>query len=390
MLLLINYIGKLLNLKGISSISFSKDGIIVSLPKKPHICPCCQQKTNKVHDYRSQKIKHLFKTEHPISIIIRKRRYVCPHCSKRFLEDIPFLGKYQRMTTSFKKSIISQLFEIKSAKAIAKEHNISVTTVLRMLDSLSTPKMELPEIISIDEFKGNAGGEKFQFAINDPINKKVLDILPSRKANYLYYYFGKLSYAQRNNVKYVIMDMSKSFREVVNICFPNAKIIADKFHVYRHIQWAMENVRKEVQKNFGKERRIFFKKSRWILLKRGRNLKLDEREQLEVMLSKSEKLREAYELKEQFFELMEKMTDKKAAIAKWIKLTLAYNLKQFNKVTEMIYRWYNPIKAGLETGLTNGFTEGMNNKIKVLKRVSFGVKRFDRFRKRILYVGAKN
>ena len=47
------------------------------------------------------------------------------------------------------------------------------------------------------------------------------------------------------------MDISKSFREVVNNCFPNVKIVADKFHVYRQFQCAMENVRKEVQKKNG-------------------------------------------------------------------------------------------------------------------------------------------
>ena len=54
------------------------------------------------------------------------------------------------------------------------------------------------------------------------------------------------------------------------------------------------------------------------------------------MLSKSEKLREAYELKEQFFKLTAEKIDKKEAIRKWIKLTLAYNLKQFNKLIEMM------------------------------------------------------
>lgn len=51
-----------------------------------------------------------------------------------------------------------------------------------------------------------------------------------------------------------------------------------------------------------------------------------------------------------------------------------------------MYRWFNPIVKGFETGYTKGFTEGKNNKIKVLKRISFGVRRFDRFRKRILYL----
>lgn len=389
-MLLSNYIGFLLNLKDISVISCNPHSIVLSLPRSFHSCPCCKHKTNKIHDYRLQKIKHFFKTEQTLSIFIRKRRYVCPNCSKRFMEDIPFLGKYQRMTTSLKKSIISHFFELNSASKIAKEHNISVSTVLRILDTLSTFKIKLPEVISIDEFKGNTGNEKFQFIINDPINKKVLDVLPTRKAEYLYAYFTKFTYGQRSKVKYVIMDMSKSFREVVYNCFPKAEIIADKFHVYRHFQWAMEKVRKEVQKDFYKDRRKFFKRSRWILLKKGKNLTNKEKEQLELMLSKSEKLRKAYELKEQFFKLVEEDKDKKVAIKEWIKLTLIYNLKQFNEVAEMIYRWYKPIKKGLETGLTNGYTEGMNNKIKVLKRISFGVKNFDRFRKRILYIGAGN
>lgn len=383
-----NYIGFLLNLKEVSVVNCNEHSIVLSLPKKLHTCPCCNHKTDKIHDYRLQKIKHFFKTENPISIFIRKRRYVCPNCHKRFLEQIPFLGRYQRMTVSLKKAIISQFFETKSASSIAKEHNISVSTVLRILDTLSTDKVKLPEIISIDEFKGNADGEKFQFVINDPVNKKVLDVLPTRKADYLYHYFGKFTYAQRCKVKYVLMDMSKAFREVVRTCFPNAEIIADKFHVVRHIQWAMEKVRKEVQREFSKERRIFFKKSRWILLKRASKLEQDEKIQLELMLQKSEKLRKAHELKEAFLKYTREIKDKKLAIKTWIRLVMAYDVKAFNKLTEMMYRWFNPIRKGLETGFTNGYTEGMNNKIKVLKRVSYGVKRFDRFRKRIIYVGA--
>lgn len=171
-MLLSNYIGLLLNLKDVSVISCNEHSIVLSLPRKFHICPCCNHKTNKVYDYRLQKIKHFFKIEKPLSIFIRKRRYICPNCSKRFLEEFSFLGKYQRMTIPLKKSIISNLFELNYASKIAKEHNVSVSTVLRILDIMPTFKAKLPEVISIDEFKGNAGGEKFQFVINDPINIK--------------------------------------------------------------------------------------------------------------------------------------------------------------------------------------------------------------------------
>lgn len=101
-MLLSNYIGFLLNLKDISVISCNEHSIVLSLPRKFHTCPYYNHKTNKGHDYRLQKIKHFFKIEKPLSIFIRKRRYVCSNCSKSFLEDIPLLDKYQRMTISLK------------------------------------------------------------------------------------------------------------------------------------------------------------------------------------------------------------------------------------------------------------------------------------------------
>ena len=117
-----NYIGFLLNLKEVSVVNYNEHSVVLSLPRKFHTCPCCNHKTDKIHDYRLQKIKHFFKTENLISIFIRKCRYVCPKCHKCFLEQIPFLGRFQRMTVSLKKAIISQFFETKSASSIAKEH----------------------------------------------------------------------------------------------------------------------------------------------------------------------------------------------------------------------------------------------------------------------------
>ncbi len=382
-----NYIQILLNLKDVSIINFFDSSVTIQLPRKPHLCPCCHHTTNSVHDYRLQKIHHLTYCTQSFSIFISKRRYRCPFCNKRFIENISFLGKYQRMTTSFIKFILSQISFLKSASSIAKDNKLSVSTVLRLIDKISTKTVHLPEIISIDEFKGNAAKKKFQFVINDPIAKKTLDVLPTRRVEYPEHYFLKFSYKDRCKVKYVVMDMNKSFKQVNWNCFPNAKIVVDKFHICRYVQWALENIRKEVQKSFGNDRRKYFKTSRWILLKRNKKLKKEEdRKQLEMMLTVSEKLREAYELKEAFYELMEKEKDKKEAIKKWIKIEVAYNLKEYNKVAEMMYRWFNPIVKGFETGYTNGFTEGKNNKIKVLKRISFGVRRFDRFRKRILYL----
>lgn len=75
-----------------------------------------------------------------------------------------------------------------------------------------------------------------------------MDILPNRKSLDLIAYFSKNS--TKNSVKYVVMDMSNHFRRIAEECFPDAEIIADKFHVVRQVMWAMENVRKNEQKDF--------------------------------------------------------------------------------------------------------------------------------------------
>ena len=122
----------------------------------------------------------------------------------------------------------------------------------------------LPQILSIDEFKGNAGGEKFQAIFTNPKNHKVFDILPSRsKYKLIDYYQG---YPNRKEVKYFVMDMNYVYKDIARSYFPNAKIIIDKFHVVRYVTWAMENVRKRVQKDMHPDKRKYFKRSRKLLL----------------------------------------------------------------------------------------------------------------------------
>ena len=106
----------------------------------------------------------------------------------------------------------------------------------------------LPEVLSIDEFKGNAGGEKFQAIFTDLVHHKVLDILPSRTQTRIAEYIR--SFKNRKQVKYFIMDMNRAYLDVALTYLPNATIVIDKFHVVRYITWALENVRKRIQKGY--------------------------------------------------------------------------------------------------------------------------------------------
>ena len=363
--------------------------ISIEIPRKPHSCPHCHSMTDKVHDYRLQKIHALPVSCKDTWLILRKRRYVCPHCGKHFYEDIPFLARYQRMTNPFRFYVLSRLHEMVSLKHIAHELYTTAPTIGSIFKQfVKYPLPQLPEVIALDEFKGNADSVKFQCILADPKNKQILDILPERSTDKLCAYFSQYSKEQRAKVKYVVMDMSTLFRSVIRICFPKAKIIVDRFHVCRLASWAMENVRKRIQKEFADGRRRYFKKSRWLLLKRRRNLNEEEQQQLAIMLNVSEQLRLGYRLKELFYEMMDSqgVEEAKARYKAWEQEVLGANVAEFNKVLETCRKWYKEIMASFEVPYSNGFIEGCNNKTKLLKRMCYGLSDYETLRNRRLCV----
>lgn len=378
-----------LDLKEVCIIEATSSSLTVQMPHKIQPCPNCGTLTSKIHDYRLQQIKHIPFLHKPYQLFLRKRRYHCPHCTKHFLEPIPFLGKYQRMSHLLKQFVISQFSKMKSAKAIAQEANISITTALRLFDHVSYAKPTLPDTIAIDEFKGNANREKFQCILANPKSKTALDVIKSRKSDDLYSYFSAIPMTQREHVNYVVMDLSSQFRSVIKACFPHAKIVADKFHVCRLANWALESVRKEVQREFSDHRRKYFKKSRFLLLRRYKNLKTPEQmEQLALMLQVSEKLNRAYRLKETFYEVLNSKDSMEYVqrFKKWQLDIMQCAIPQFNRFMNTVMEWKNEILAAIATGYTNGYIEGCNNRTKVLKRTCYGLRNFERMRNRILYM----
>lgn len=383
-----HFITKLLEIKDIIieniTNSYDENHIYFKLQRKPQSCPNCGTVTDKVHDYRTSIIKDLPFMGRKTLLHYKKRRYVCPCCNKRFYETFGLTPKYFRTTTRLALYSLNELKSRQSIKSVAEYLGLSVSAVSRIVKHLnfSKPK-QLPEVLSIDEFKGNAGGEKFQAIITDAKKHKLLDIMPSRKQVFLKSYF--LQYKNRKSTKYFVMDMNKSYKTIAEELFPNATIVIDKFHVVRYVNWALENVRKRVQKNLPKYKRIYFKKSRWLLLSKKDKLKEENLIALEVLLSQSKDLGTAYHLKELFYEFIQS-TNRTEAVKRLKHFTMvAYTseLKEFNSCLTMLRNWSTYILNAFDCKYTNGYTEGTNNAIKVVKRNAFGFRNFDNFRNRI-------
>ena len=194
--------------------------------------------------------------------------------------------------------IFEQLKECRSIKSIAVQNNMSPPTAARIINEIDFKTGKLPQVLAIDEFRGNAEGEKFQCILADPENRRIVDILPNRKHDMIRHYL--LKYNNRKAVKFVVMDMTGGYRKLMHELFPQAKIIVDKYHYVRQITYALERVRVEEQKKYSEQWRRYFKRSKYVLLKDTRKLTMEDRLQLDNMFRISKDLYKAYQLKQQF------------------------------------------------------------------------------------------
>ena len=387
-----DFIKNLLDLKGVivKKVRYKKNfvKIHIELPVREQTCPYCKAKTTKIKDYRTQVIKDIpirFKTT---LLSYRKRRYQCKECGKTFYEKAHFLPKRARKTTRVTEFIVDRLKTKQSMKDIAQDADVSINTVSRVLPSLAVSTKHLPEVLCIDEFKGNAGYYKYQVSLMDGKTRKPIDIIECRYKTYLLDYFNNFSLQERKRVKYVVTDLWKTYKDLANTYFPNAKVVADKFHFVRYSTEALDSIRKQVQDKLPRAERKYFKHSRKLLLSRYDKLK-DEKQKEElnyILINYSENLRIAYREKEEMLKIIQ-MTDKVKAIENlnnWIKRNLECGIPALQNCAKTYFNWITEIRNALKVPYSNGPMEGFNNKIKTLKRVAFGFRNFTHFKARIL------
>ena len=157
-----------------------------------------------------------------------------------------------------------------SLKYIAEKNRVSITSVenemLNIISSMPKHVINLPKVISFDEFKADTREGKYAFILNDSIHKKVLDVLPNRKKECLMQYFTYCD--NRHSVEFVISDMYEPYLLVTKTMFPRAKYVVDRFHYITYIMDALDNIRIRLQNLYGE------KSKEYKLLKNKKNVSL--------------------------------------------------------------------------------------------------------------------
>ena len=381
----------LLGFKDVIFDSFVEDNDFVYVHasvEKMDTCPHCGSKRIWVHDHRIQKIKDTHIHGKKCLIHLKKTRYDCKSCGCRFERELDFIAKGHTMTNRLVFAIVAEFNDLHSSTSIAKRYNISPNTVLKILSCLSVSRTELSKVLCIDEFKGDSGGFKYQTSLLNGDKHSIIDILPNRDKNYLFNYFKKVPDKERQEVKFFVSDMSNTFKSVKNRFFKNSIHIVDRYHFIRQVSWALENVRKRIQKDISSKLRKYFKRSRSLITKPASKLSSEQAKEVSLMLDLSNDLKLAYRLKELFYQYVLTQPSKVRAaksLREWIKRAEESNLKEFKACITAFNNWFDEICNSFDYPWSNGPLEGTHTKIKTLKRNCFGMKNFNLFRKRIMF-----
>ncbi len=201
-------------------------------------------------------------------------------------------------------------------------------------------------------------------------------------------FYAWLGEKKAKSIRLAVMDMWKPFRAVANERAPQAAILFDKFHVLRHLNDALDQVRKsEYARLSGREHR-YIKGQKYTLLSRRENLSLDGRRALKALLSANKRLNTAHLLKESFGQLSryEREGWARRFFDNWRESLKWQRLAPYEKFAGMIDRHWDGIAAYCqpENKVSLGFVEGLNNKIRVIQRRAYGLRDEEYLRLKIL------
>ena len=385
-----------------------KDNLLIKVFKgflKSNYCACphCNSKNIVKNGSRNRKIKYIPIQNYNIQLKLNVQRYICKECKKTFSPSTNIVGNNSSISNNLKYTIALELQKNISLTSIAKRYNISISSVQRIMDNcysdFKVNKEHLPEAICIDEFKSvkNIDGD-MSFVFADYRTKSIVDIVEDRKLNSLTEYFSRFSLEARNNVKYICMDMYTPYISLVNSIFPNAKIVLDKFHIINLVNRAFNQTRisimNSIQDDSLKRKFKLFWKS---LLKYYPDLcqvnyycqsfkrKLSSKDKVDYLLEKSPELEVNFNIYQDIIQAIKHNNFKKfESVVKKYLGTKEKVSKKMIIALKTLKKYMKYIENMFESNITNGLIEGLNNKIKSIKRTAFGYSSFSNFKKRIL------
>jgi transposase len=343
------------------------------------VCSGCGASTSAIHDLEWRRVRDLPVFEYRVELIVPRIRVACPACGPR-LERLAWLEPYARVTCRLGHSVAA-LCKVASILHVARFFGLDWKTV-KELDrrhleqELGPVDLEGIEVIGMDEFAIQKG-HRYATVIVEPTRKRVLWVGRGRGREDIRPFFTLLGPARCRRLKAVVMDMNAGFEHEVRAHCPQAAIVFDLFHVIaKYGREVIDRVRVDRANALRSDRRgrQVVKGARWLLLKNRASLRPGEDVTLNELLAANHDLFVVYVLRDALKDLWGYRHSGYAARAwrSWYRKALRSGIEPLRRFARNLRPYLPGILAHSRYPLGTNLIEGINNKIKVIKRMAYG------------------
>jgi transposase len=389
--------------KVISHSIYNEIGIILRTEpiKRYSVCPSCGTESHKVHQNHRHIIKDLSFGEKLVFLEINRRQFKCKICKKPFSEEFDFAQKKRTYTQRLANKIIQEVLE-NDIHSVASKGIVTTEEIERMLKDaslqLNLTKPTNLKRLGIDEIALIKGKGNYCAVLIDLDTSKPIAILSARTQGVIEETLMSWGVEDLEQIKEVSIDLWQGYKNLVIELIPNAQVVADRFHVMVQVNKELDTQRKQEKRQIeeiiklaktpdekSKNEKILeaLKNSKYALLKNELDLNEEQKNKLIQLKAVSPTLKVMHELKEKLRRIFNKTTDWYPAVFKlgmWLSKAKTY----FPKSNNTFIRWFDEIIAYFDNGTTSGAVEGINNKLKLIKRSAYGFRNFNNYRIRCL------
>lgn len=394
---------------------FKKDGVLYTelRPKnRGHICLGCGTYHTNVKEYKTKKIKHSIYAHQKCIVLFRQRRLICPNYGMTSIEDNPFVSTDKnRISDQTVEIILKDLKRYSNTFAeVAERYGLTTRGVVKIFDRYCQMKRNrLPRVLCIDEiYFSRARKKKYILILLNFKNRAVIDVLKDRDKHTIASYLSNIPREERGRVEYVSIDMNENYRDVIRIYLRKATVIADSFHVVKHVCKVLDNCRKRIMRRFEYHKKsdeyytlkyyshLLFDREVSYERKKNRHFRYytSENEILDMMLLIDPLLKKAYTLVQKYLSFNKRNYngDLEAVRNDLTALINDYRLavnEDFHNLAATLENWKEEIIASFSIvngkRVSNGPIEGRNSLAKKVLKLANGYSNFQRFRNRIMY-----
>jgi transposase len=342
-------------------------------------CSGCGGRTQAIHDLQARRVRDLPVFEHRIELIVPRVRVACDRCGPK-LERLSWLTAYARVTVRLAHSV-AQLCKVASIMHVARYFDLDWKTVKRidwhsLERALGPVDLDGLSVIAMDEFAIQKG-HRYATVIVEPTRKRVLWIGRGRGREDIRPFFLALGSQRCAQLRAAVMDMNAGYELEVKLHCPNAAIVFDLFHVIaKYGREVIDRVRvdraNELRAQRGERRLV--KSARWLLLKNRNSLTPGQDVELEELLAANHALFVVYVLRDALKDLWSYRHLGYAARAwrSWYRKALRSRIKPLLHFAKKLKPYLAGILAHCRYPIGTNLVEGINNKIKVIKRMAYG------------------